>query len=138
MLIKHFLMALIGLSSGLIVAGGIFALIVSIGIIPRLAGRTHTAYHTIWYENSIILGGIVGNVIYLYSIVIPVGLVGLSMYGIFSGIFTGCMAIALAETLNTIPVFTRRLHLKNGIKFMLLGLALGKSLGSLLFFFKRW
>lgn len=138
MLIKQFLLIIMGISSGLITAGGIFAFIVSIGVIPRLAAKTHTAYRTIWYENSIILGGIIGNVVHLYSLVIPIGQIGLGMYGIFSGIFTGCVAIALAETLNTIPVFTRRIGVRNSIKYMLLGLALGKGLGSLLYFFKRW
>ena len=138
MLIKQFLLIIMGISTGLITAGGIFAFIVSIGVIPRLAAKTHTAYRTIWYENSIILGGIIGNVVHLYSLVIPIGQIGLGMYGIFSGIFTGCVAIALAETLNTIPVFTRRIGVRNSIKYMLLGLALGKGLGSLLYFLKRW
>ena len=138
MLIRQALMGLIGISSGFITAGGIFALIVSIGIIPRMAGKTRTAYNINWYENSIIAGGILGNIVYLYSLLVPLGRFGLAVYGIFSGIFVGSLAIALAETLNTIPVFTRRIHLKKGIGFLLLGMAVGKSLGSLLYFFRRW
>ena len=138
MLIRQILMWLVGMSSGFITAGGIFALIVSIGIIPRMAGKTRTADNINWYENSIIAGGILGNIVYLYSLVVPLGEFGLGVYGLFSGIFVGSMAIALAETLNTIPVFTRRIHLKKGIGFLLLGMAVGKSLGSLLYFFKHW
>ena len=68
--------------------------------------------------------GILGNLI-------------LGILGIFSGMFVGCFAIAIAEMLNTIPIFTRRIRLGKGSGMVLLFLALGKTIGALLYFYKR-
>lgn len=138
MWIKDFIMGVIGFSCGLLTAGGVFALVVSIGVIPRLAGKTHTAHNILWYESSILLGGTIGNLITIFHRSLPLGNIGLGIFGIFSGIFVGCMAVALAEVLNTIPIFTRRIQLKKGIGFVMLSLAIGKGIGSLLYFFKKW
>ncbi|MCI5730549.1 MAG: stage V sporulation protein AB, partial [Eubacterium sp.] len=59
--IKYLVMVLVGLGSGFAVASGIFAFITMLGIIPRLAARTKTARHIVWYENMIVLGGTLGN-----------------------------------------------------------------------------
>ena len=61
----------------------------------------------------------------------------LSVFGIFAGMFVGCFAIAIAEMLNTIPVFTRRIRLGKGIGIVMLFLALGKTIGSLIYFYFR-
>lgn len=42
MLVKQILMALIGLSAGSIVAGGLFGFVVSLGIVSDFADRTGT------------------------------------------------------------------------------------------------
>ena len=39
---KEILLAIIGLSAGLIVAGGLFAFIASLGVVSDIADRTHT------------------------------------------------------------------------------------------------
>ena len=43
MLIKNLLLIFAGVAGGFSIAGGVFAFIVMIGVLPRLAGRTHTA-----------------------------------------------------------------------------------------------
>lgn len=138
MWIKQLFLGLIGFSGGIGVAGGIFALIIGLGVIPRFAGRTHTGRHIMLYESCIMAGGIVGNLIFIYEISLPLGVAGLILLGLFGGIFVGSWSMALAEIVNTIPIFARRIRLKEGLGLMILGMAFGKTLGSLLYFFNRW
>ena len=117
-----FLPGMVGLASGLAVAGGMFALLIALGVIARFAGKTNTA--------SWILGGIFGNLFSLYQFRIPVGITGAALFGLFSGIFTGTWAMALTEIVDAVPIFTRRIHLKEGIPWLILAMALGRSLGA--------
>lgn len=55
------LLALIGLAAGFVVAGGVIALMVGLGVITRFVGITHTAKHVRLYETAILLGGIFGD-----------------------------------------------------------------------------
>ena len=101
-LINAIFLSFIGLASGFVVAAGIFAFITMLGIIPRLAQRTGTADHIYGYEWMIILGGTAGNILNLFVTHLPVGMIGIPIYGLFSGIFVGCLAMALAENLRVI------------------------------------
>ena len=130
MLIKSFILFLIGMSGGVVVAAGVFAFITMIGIFPRFAGRTHTASHIYLYETMVIWGGIIGNLIFVFDIHLPIKIIGLSLFGFFSGIYVGCLAIALAEVLNVFPIFVKRANITFGLPWIVLFLALGKSLGS--------
>ena len=58
----------------------------------------------------------------------------LILIGTFSGIFVGCLALAIAEMLDTIPIFARRIGFRHGLGFAILGIALGKLAGSLIYF----
>ncbi len=129
-LIKYILLGLIGLSSGVAISGAVFAFITMIGLVTRLASRTNTAKYINLYEDCFTLGGTIGNLIYIFQIFIPLHLFGIITYGLFSGIFVGCLSIALAEVLDTIPIFSRRINLKRGIPYIVLALALGKGVGS--------
>ncbi|MCI8409409.1 MAG: stage V sporulation protein AB [Lachnospiraceae bacterium] len=130
MLIKYLILILIGLAGGLSIAGGTFAFIVMIGVLPRLAGKTHTAWASWQYENMVIAGGLIGNILYLFPMKVPVGYVGLGLFGVFTGIYVGCFAMALAEVLNIIPIFSRRIKLKAGLAIIITAIAIGKALGS--------
>lgn len=61
----------IGLSSGGVIAAGIFAFLAIIGVFPRLIGVTHTRCHVILYETLLILGGTAGNLMDLFHL--PLG-----------------------------------------------------------------
>ncbi|HIX63473.1 MAG TPA: stage V sporulation protein AB, partial [Candidatus Mediterraneibacter colneyensis] len=100
MWIQQILLAVIGLSAGIAVAGGLFAFIVELNVIAGFADRTHTGEQILLYEDSTALGGILGNLCYVFGIGIPAGVWGLIIFGIFAGIFVGCWAMALAEILN--------------------------------------
>ena len=132
MLIKLILMCIIGLASGIAIAGGIFAFITWLGLVTRFATRTQTASHILLYEDMVVLGAGIGNVLYLYEPTLLLGLSGLIAYGLFSGIFTGCLAVALAEVIQTFPVFARRANIRKGTPYILLALAIGKGIGTLI------
>lgn len=130
MLIKSVLLSLIGLAAGVSIAGGVFAFIVMIGVLPRLAGRTHTAWAYWQYENAAIIGGFIGNIISIFSPNIPIGNIGIGIFGFFSGMYVGCFAMALAEVLNVMPIFSRRIHLKEGMPYIVVAMAIGKAVGA--------
>ena len=138
MWVKQILMAILGLSASGIVAGGLFGFIVSLGVISDFADRTKTANQILLYEDAVALGGIVGNILYTYQIFIPGISWLLGVFGILAGIFVGCWAIALTEILNVFPIFTRRINLTKGISYIILGVAIGKGIGSFLYFFFGW
>lgn len=138
MWVKQLLLAFIGLSAGVTVAGGLFSFVVSLGVVSDFADRTHTGNHILLYETSVALGGILGNILFIYQISIPVGVGILMLFGIFAGIFVGCWSMALAEILNVFPIFIRRVKVLKGIPYIILSIALGKGIGACLFFFKGW
>ena len=138
MLVKQVMLAVIGLSGGVIVAGGLFGLIVGLGVISDLADRTHTGNRVLLYEDAVALGGIWGNLAYLYSWQISYSAIWLGIFGIFAGIFSGCWIMALTEVLNVFPIFIRRTKLVKCIPYIILGIAIGKTVGCLLYFWLGW
>ena len=138
MWVKQIIMALIGLSAGSIVAGGLFGFVVSLGIVSDFADRTGTANRIGLYEDAVAVGGILGNLVLLYDIPLTAISPLMGVFGIFSGIFVGCWALALAEVLNVFPIFLRRINVTKGIGFVILGIAIGKVLGATVYFFFGW
>lgn len=132
---ENILIGFSGICAGAITAAGVFALITTLGVINRFAVVTRTASFLLKYENVIILGVTVGNILSLYEITIPGGSVGIGIFGILIGIYVGCFAFALAEVLQVIPVFARRSRLKIGLEVIIVGLALGKAIGGVIYFF---
>lgn len=135
MFLKQIFMGIFGLCAGGIIAAGVFAFIVMIGIFPRLIGKTKTHRHIILYETVIILGGTLGNVFDIYEI--PINFGGQALLGICGlavGIFVGVLVMSLAETLKALPVITRRLKLGVGLQYIILAIGIGKMAGSLIYF----
>lgn len=131
MLIKNFILLVISLCGGVVVAAGVFAFITMIGVFPRLAERTHTIAYSYSYETAIVAGGMAGNLITVFMPQLPIiGTPGLLSFGIFSGVFVGCLAMALAENLKVIPVLVKRTGLRYGLPWIIAALAAGKALGS--------
>ena len=131
MILKYIFLFFIGLASGGTVAAGLFAFVVAIGIINRIASRTGTANHIRIYEFMVIAGGILFNLIYLFSKSLPTGYFGLGFYGLFAGMYVGLQAMALAEVIKTIPILTMRIKLVEGIPYIVVSIAIGKIIGSL-------
>jgi hypothetical protein len=130
-IIQNIVLTVIGFSGGVAVAGGVFAFISILGIIPRMADRLGLASHIYQMETVIAIGGIVGSFMSVFQVHIGMGMVGLAIYGLFAGVFVGSLAMALAETLKVIPVLCQRTNLRLGIPVLIASLGLGKALGSL-------
>ena len=122
---------LIGLSAGLLVAGGLFAFLALVGVVTRLAAGTTTARYLKFYEDMALLGCTAGNLFFLYRFQLPASVLFLGIYGIGAGVFTGCLAAALAEVVNMLPVLSERVGLKRGMVGIMTVFALGKLVGSL-------
>lgn len=58
---KDVALAIIGYSSGTVIAGGVFAFISVIGIVPRFAQKTGTIDKIRLYEDFIALGGLLAH-----------------------------------------------------------------------------
>lgn len=138
MWIREVFLIIIGLASGGAIASGIFALIVKLGILPRLAEWTKTTQDMKLYENCILLGGTAGNLVTLFSFPMRVGMIGQVIPGLFFGVYIGCFYMALAEALHAVPVLMRRMNIKKGAGTILLSMAIGKAVGAFAFFWYNW
>ena len=138
MWVNQIILALIGLSAGVVVAGGLFSFIIELGVVADFADRTHTADKILLYEDCVAVGGIVGNLMSVFQIHISGGMWLLPIFGLLRGVFVGCWAMALAEILNVFPIFVRRLKIVRYVSVFIVSMAVGKGLGAVLFFFQRW
>jgi len=135
MWIRTLFMCFCGLVAGGAIAAGTFAFVMIIGVVPRLIGKCHRAAGTMCFENAIISGAAIGCVWSVFpEMQIPFGWLMLLIFGLSAGIFVGCIALALAEILDTFPILFRRMHIKRGLFWVVLSIALGKMCGSFYFF----
>ena len=158
-LLADFFLALIGMSGGLIVSGGVFTVLISVGLVPRFAGKSHTSRRVLLYEEMVVAGTLAGNVLSVFGDAFPLGewvrrnavfgpeteqiwgaaaALLLALAGLFAGIFVGCLALAIAEMLDSIPIFARRTGFRHGLGIAVLSVALGKMAGSLLYFARQF
>lgn len=135
MIIKYIILCLIGIGSGIVISGAVFAFIAIIGVVPRMALKTDTESKIKTYETAIILGGIFGAFTIFFNYYIPVNPLIVAVFSLCIGVFFGCIAVSLAEILNVLPILARRMNINRGIKYFILALALGKALGSVLYYF---
>jgi len=145
-----------GISFGLLVSGGIFAVLATVSMVPRFAGKTKTAKLCVLYEQMIVLGTIVGSFLTVFTDSVEsltgklgslggvqtirainiMGVIIILMFGLFAGIFTGALAIGVAEMLDAIPILFRRVSIRHGMGIIVLAWALGKLIGSITYFAK--
>ncbi|MBQ7766369.1 MAG: stage V sporulation protein AB [Lachnospiraceae bacterium] len=151
----QFGMGILGVFGGLMVSGGVFTALLALGLVPRFAGKTHTANHILTYESAVVSGCTVGGILsalpihvylerFLYRYEVfqtgvwnAVSDVLMSGGGFFAGCFVGCVALAIAELLDSIPIFARRIQFKKGVGIAVLAVAVGKTVGSLVYFGMR-
>lgn len=131
-------LAIIGFAGGVSVAAGTFALITALGIIPRLASRMGVAEHVYKLESAIVLGGTIGSLLSVYHFPMRIGDVGIIIFGVFAGIFVGCLSMALAEAIRVFPVLCQRINLNYGIYLLIFMMAAGKALGTLYQMYFEW
>lgn len=126
---------MVGFCGGAVVSTALAAFIIELGIIPRYAGITHTAKHILLYEDCLMLGAVIGNLVSIYKISMPLGRLGLGIVGLGFGMFLGSWIIALGEVVQVFAVMARRIGLKKGTGFVILSIAIGKTIGCLIQFF---
>ena len=75
----------IGMSGGIAVAAGLFTFLVITGIPHRLMTITHTTAYGGWYEWMFVLGGALGNAVWLTdtAVKIPAGMFLAGVAGVF-------------------------------------------------------
>lgn len=155
MFLKQVFLGVCGLSFGLLASAGVFTVLVSVGLIPRFAGKMHVARKVFVLEEAVVFGTLAGGFFSIYTrygeigkfvlsrqifgaeTVKVWGITGrffLSFGGFFAGIFVGCLALAIAEMLDSIPIFSRRIGFRHGMGVAIMGVALGKLIGSLIYF----
>ena len=153
---KTVLLSAAGFSYGLLAAAGVFTVLVAVGLVPRFAGKTHTARKVFLYEEMVIFGTLAGSFLSIFSryclfgawwqqrfpdyqeLFLGMGNVFLCIFGLSCGMFIGCLALAIAEMLDSIPIFTRRISFRHGIGLVILSMAIGKLFGSLLYFWSEF
>lgn len=145
-------LAVLGTSYGLLAAAGVFTVLVAVGLVPRFAGKTHTAGKAVLYEEMVIFGTLTGCFLSIFSrysqfgawwqarfpeqmdLLLRIGMFWQGVFGLFAGMFIGCLALAIAEMLDSIPIFARRISFRHGIGLAVLSMAAGKLCGSLIYF----
>lgn len=149
---KTLFLILVGASYGMLSSAGVFTVLVAVGLVPRFAGKTHTAKKVVLYEEMVIFGTLAGCILSIFArycqfgawwqnrypeklkLWLGIGVVCQAFYGLFAGMFIGCLALAIAEMLDSIPIMTRRISFRHGIGLAVLGMAVGKLCGSLFYF----
>ncbi|MBO5093359.1 MAG: stage V sporulation protein AB [Lachnospiraceae bacterium] len=155
MLLRRFYLGVLGSSFGLMTAGGVFTVLLAVGLIPRFAGKTHTGRKVTLYETMVILGTLAGNIMSVFDaycmpaapallkigipkeILFLIGELLLVCFGLFAGIFVGSLAMAIAEMLDSIPIFARRVGFRHGLGIAVSAMALGKMAGSFYYFYEK-
>ena len=149
---REFFLVFTGISFGLLSSAGVFTVFSTVGLVPRFAGKTHSAKEILLYENMIVLGTIIGGLISIWpetwnrvfmrleeaagapSFWLIFQNFCLIVIGLFSGMFVGCFALSIAEMLDSIPIFTRRISFRKGIGLAVCSVAAGKLFGALFYF----
>ena len=149
---KELFLAFVSGSFGVLSAAGVFTVFSTVGMVPRFAGKTHSAKEIFLYENMIVLGTIMGCLVSIWpdtwnqTLIRIESIVGyevawwwfqrgmLVVIGLFSGMFVGCFALSIAEMLDSIPIFTRRIAFRKGIGLAVCSVAVGKMCGALFYF----
>lgn len=130
------------MSFGLLSAAGVFTSLIAVGLVPRFAGKTHTADYIWWYEELVIVGSICGMLFSVFESLHKISSFFLHhfaleleiVFGFFTGCFVGCLALSIAETLDSIPIFARRIRLEWGVGIAIFFAAMGKAAGAIMYY----
>ena len=122
-----------GLSAGIMVGAGVVALLILVGIIPRMAQITKTKSFINYYEKILVIGTLLGSLISIQNISISIGRIGVLILGLSYGIYIGFLSSGLAEILDYIPIVSRRLKIPTlYLKYIIISLLIGKVIGAMI------
>ncbi len=150
---KLIFLGICGTCFGVLTAAGVFTVLSAVSLVPRFIGKTHSAGSIEHYENMIILGTTVGGLYSVFADILDIGGFAvntlhipesvwkyiawsiLATVGLFGGVMVGCLALAIAEMLDSIPIFTRRVSFRHGLGIVILCMAAAKVVGSFFYFY---
>ncbi|MGL4913540.1 MAG: stage V sporulation protein AB [Romboutsia sp.] len=122
---------LFGLSSGIMVGAGVVAILILVGIIPRMAQVSKTKEYVGVYEGLLVIGTLLGGFISIQNIYFNIGRMGAVVFGLGYGVFVGFLSSGLTEVLDYIPVVSRRLKIPTMcLKYIIISMLIGKVVGS--------
>jgi len=132
--LKYLAAMSVSFASGLFISSAVFAFIVALDVVPRLAQKTGTEKYIKLYESALLVGGIFGATTEYINYRLYIGTLPVMLIFLCLGVFIGVLSMSLAEVLNVIPILSRRLRLHKGLFWFMLALATGKLIGSLMYF----
>lgn len=135
MLIKNILFVLFLSAAGAAISCGFVAFITLLGVFEKLSEQIKVMKSSKIIEYLIIAGVNLGNLFFLLGRPINfanrnVMLILYIIFNLFGGMFVGCLAGALAETLTIFPIISRRFGVRTLLPYILISAALGKVFGS--------
>ncbi len=131
-------LAVIGSCLGVVVGTGTLALIIALGIVVRYVRLTDTRHRIRLYEDCAFWGTLAGALWGLSELPVPLGIFGVIVYGFFSGFFLGSWSVAIGEVINVYAILFRRLKIEKAVGWVFFVMAVGKMIGTILFFRKGW
>lgn len=131
---RQLLLILCYFSGGVLAGGAYSAFITLIRLIPRLMQLTETYSYERLYESVFITSTIVFSLTHFLDYSINIGRLGIIIVGLLMGIYLGMFTSALAETLNVIPIISKKFKIKKQLTAVIIAMAIGKVCGSLYFF----
>lgn len=134
-LIRYTLFTLFCMIAGGAISAGYIAFITLLGVFEKLCEKYKSFRYRYIIESLIIAGVTIGNFIQLFNIQLPFKIPGLFLFNLFGGIFIGCLAGALAETLDVFPIISRRFGIRDFLPYAIIAAAFGKLAGCLIQFF---
>lgn len=127
------LLILTSFGGGVTVGTAAAAFITVLQVVPRLVQITKTHKYIKLYYWSIILSFIIFTAVYFSEFSLNINKYITIPIGLFYGIFIGLLSSALAEVLNVIPVLSKKLKVKEKLRYIIFTLMAGKVVGSLYF-----
>lgn len=137
MFLKSLFIILIGFLAGTGISAGTFAFLLVIGVVPRMIRTANLNNKIILLENVIIAGIMTGTFLSFWKQEMLLGMFSrlfFICFGAGAGVFVGCIAVALAEILDTFPIIFRRMKLHDGLEEVMFAMAFGKLAGSFFYF----
>lgn len=143
----------LGFGFGNLAAAGVFMVFTTVTMVPRYVVRFQIKEKLLLMENLISFGIMVGSAFQMwgknsatshlvwkmrmYSPGIWLGAMHClqGIMGFFYGIFVGTLALSIAEMLDSIPIFARRVRIYQKFSTVIFFVALGKMAGALFYFF---
>ncbi|NLI59826.1 MAG: stage V sporulation protein AB [Clostridiales bacterium] len=130
---EKILLVILGLSGGSMVGAGVFAFFTVLGVVTRVMDIGKTQRYKSLYKGVILFGSLLSTCIYMFESGTKASKGWLVLLGLFMGIFVGMVTSALAETLDVIPLLSNRIGINKRIYLLIIGIILGKIMGSIFY-----